>query len=325
MIRTAFEIKTIGKLLQQKREEKNLSFNQISEIIKINPEYLEALEGADYLKFPSEVYIKGFLKNYSRFLGLDPEHALALYRRERERTLAKPKLKMAEKIRSKSVDLSLSKNRIIAIISILVILLTTIYIGSYILDIFQTPEVALDKPINLKGSEEGNYESHEKSIQLEGTSEIGNTLKINGQEYRVNNFEQFVITLPLEEGLNKIQIVSENQLGKKSEINLNVTYTIVPAISPTPDIPESSTTTIKMRAEVIALGGYLEVETDGELVASKSYPVNEVVEFEAQSELIIFAPRTESINLFINGNKETITSSRMKYVLSEGRVSKINQ
>ncbi len=327
MIKTAFELKTIGKLLAQKRKEKSLSFNQISEIIKINPEYLEALETGEYAKFPSEVYIKGFLKNYSRFLGIDPEHSLALYRREREKSHSKPKLRVAEKIRPKNIDLSITKNRIISVIAVVFTLLTIIYIGSYVADIFQAPKLELSSPIALKSGENGDFMSDDESVQIEGFSEIGSLLRINGQEYRVNSFEQFVVTLQLEEGLNEINITSENQFGSKTEIKLNVTYKITPDISPTPSIAvtDSTTDAINMRAEVIAEGAYLEIEVDGELVASKTYPVSEIIEFQAKNELIIFAPRPESINLFINGDKQTITSSRIKYVLSADGLSKINQ
>lgn len=327
MIKTAFELKTIGKLLAQKRQDKNLSFNQISEIIKINPEYLEALEKGDYARFPSEVYIKGFLKNYSRFLGIDPEHSLALYRREREKLFIKPKLRVAEKIRPKNIDLSITKNRIISIFAVLFALLTIVYIGSYVADIFQAPRLALSKPLALSAGETGEFESKEDSIQIEGLSEIGSLLRINGQEYRVNSFEQFVVTLQLEEGLNEVNITSENQFGAKTEINLNITYKIGTGIPPTPTsaVIENINNSINMRAEVIAVGAYLEIEVDGELVASKTYPVSEIIEFQAKNELIIFAPRPESINLFINGKKETINSSRIKYVLNEEGLSKINQ
>lgn len=327
MIKTAFELKTIGKLLAQKRKEKNLSFNQISEIIKINPEYLEALEKGEYEKFPSEVYIKGFLKNYSRFLEIDPEHSLALYRREKEKSHTKPVLKVTEKIKPKNIDLSITKNRIISIVAVIFAFATIFYIGSYVADIFQAPKLELSKPISLKGSENGEFESKEESIQIEGFSEIGSLLRINGQEYRVNSFEQFIVTLQLEEGLNEVNITSENQFGAKTEINLNIIYSLVPENSPTPTSTaiENTTNGINMRAEIIAEGAYLEIEADGELVTSKTYPVSEVVEFQARNELIIFIPRSESVNLFINGKKETLNSSRIKYVLSEGELSKINQ
>ena len=66
MIKSSFQLKTIGNLLKERRQERNLTLKQISEATKIRSEYLEALEKGDYSVFPSEVYIKGFLKNYAK-------------------------------------------------------------------------------------------------------------------------------------------------------------------------------------------------------------------------------------------------------------------
>jgi len=325
MIKTAFELKTVGKLLAEKRVAKKLSYDQISEIIKINPEYLEALEKTDYSKFPSEVYIKGFLRNYAKFLEIDPEHALALYRREQEKSHAKPKLKVGEKIKAKKIDLSLTPGRIVASIAIFIAVLTIIYIGSYVADIFQSPELALTKPLAVGRNQVGTYTSFTEKLQLEGTSEIGSKLMINGQEYRVNSFEQFNVEITLQQGPNEIKIVSENQFGRKSEIILNVTFEKELAVEPTTTISAENTNSITARIEVIGEGAYLEVKTDGELKTATAYPVNEVVEFSANESFELYIPRTESINLFINGLIQEVDSPRMKFVLLDGKVSKVNQ
>lgn len=324
MIKTAFELKTIGKLLEEKRKSKKLSFVEISEIIKINPEYLEALESADYVKFPSEVYIKGFLKNYARFLGIDPEHALALYRREQEKAHIPPKIKVSDKIRSGRVDLSLSRNRIITLIATFLTLLTIFYVGSYVIDIFQNPRLELQKPIELSANETGEYLSESENIVIEGVSEIGNKLTINGQEYRVNSFEQFTVDLKLQEGTNTFQLTAENQLKRKSEISLNVLYSPQIDVTPTAEPTPSVTAPISVRIEVIAEGAYLEAKVDGQLEEARAFPVNEVVNFASQEVFELFIPRTESINLFVNNELQTITSPRLKFQVIDGNVSKIN-
>ena len=84
MIKTSFQLRTIGALLKERRKERKLTLGQISEITKIRSEYLKALEESNYDSFPSEVYLKGFLKNYAKFLGINTERALAMYRRERD-------------------------------------------------------------------------------------------------------------------------------------------------------------------------------------------------------------------------------------------------
>lgn len=329
MIKTAFELKTIGKLLEEKRKSKKLSYDEISEVIKINPEYLEALENADYAKFPSEVYVKGFLRNYSRFLGIDPDHALALYRREQENAQEAPKIKVTDKIKSKSVDLSITRSRILTTIATFLAVLTIIYVGSYVFDIFQKPRLELSEPVALAANERGDFVSETDSVTLEGVSEIGNKLTINGQEYRVNSFEQFNVEIKLQQGTNDIRLVSENQLRRRSETLLTVLYEpqtpTEPEITPVEEEPPETTAPISVRIEVIAQGAYLEAKVDNQLEEARAFPVNEVINFAAQEIFELFIPRTESINLFVNGELQTISSPRLKYQVIDGRVSKINQ
>lgn len=331
MIKTAFELKTVGKLLAEKRMAKKLTYDEISEIVKINPEYLEALESAEYSKFPSEVYVKGFLRNYSKFLDIDPEHALALYRREREKAMAKPKLGVGEKIKSSKFNFSLSSGKLIALFALFISLITVFYIGNYVFDIFRTPSLELKKPVEITANESGNYVTDNDTVQLEGISEIGNKLSINGQEYRVNSFEQFTVELRLDEGLNEIRISSQNQINRSSEIVLNVLYDKKESeiVSVNPNVTEDGQVNINYpiiaKIEVTGQGAYLEAKADGVLQASKAYPVNEVVIINAQETFELYIPRYDSINLFINEELQALNNPRIKFALIEGKVSKINQ
>lgn len=69
----------LGNALRQAREAKGLSLAQVEEQIKIRSAYLSALEEEDFDQLPGPVYVKGFLKNYAQYLGLDPAQVLSLY------------------------------------------------------------------------------------------------------------------------------------------------------------------------------------------------------------------------------------------------------
>lgn len=69
---------TIGKLIRQKREEKNLSVKVISQQTKIHVGLLELLERDELKKLPSKIYVKGFVKSTAQVLGLDVKYALLL-------------------------------------------------------------------------------------------------------------------------------------------------------------------------------------------------------------------------------------------------------
>ena len=57
--------------------------------LHIRKAYLEALEAGDYDNIPSEVYIRGFLRSYAKFLGLPVEKCVRLYEKEKKELLTK--------------------------------------------------------------------------------------------------------------------------------------------------------------------------------------------------------------------------------------------
>jgi len=67
----------LGDLLRRTREEKGLSLDQAMEATRIRGEFLQALEEEDFDRLPAAVYVKGFLRNYATFLGLDPQEVLS--------------------------------------------------------------------------------------------------------------------------------------------------------------------------------------------------------------------------------------------------------
>jgi cytoskeletal protein RodZ len=69
----------IGEILRQAREAKGLSLAQVEEATKIRSTYLQALEEGEYHLLPAAVYVRGFLKNYAQYLGMDPQEVLSLY------------------------------------------------------------------------------------------------------------------------------------------------------------------------------------------------------------------------------------------------------
>lgn len=70
----------LGEILQKKRLEKNLTIEDVEEKIKVRKKYIKALEREDFDSLPAKVYTQGFIKSYSRLLGLDENNILEMYR-----------------------------------------------------------------------------------------------------------------------------------------------------------------------------------------------------------------------------------------------------
>lgn len=69
----------IGEQLEEARKQKGLSIRDASESTKIRGEYLENFEANNFNIDLPEIYTRGFLRNYARFLKLDGQEILAQY------------------------------------------------------------------------------------------------------------------------------------------------------------------------------------------------------------------------------------------------------
>jgi cytoskeletal protein RodZ len=63
----------IGSSLREARLRQGLDFPEIEQATKIRAKYLEALEEEHFDLLPAQTYVKGFLRSYADYLGLDPQ------------------------------------------------------------------------------------------------------------------------------------------------------------------------------------------------------------------------------------------------------------
>lgn len=70
----------LGQILREAREARGLTLEQVAEETRINRRFLDALEQGDYVTLPTPVHVRGFLRNYARFLKLDPAPLLERYK-----------------------------------------------------------------------------------------------------------------------------------------------------------------------------------------------------------------------------------------------------
>ncbi|MGD2078255.1 MAG: DUF4115 domain-containing protein [Chloroflexota bacterium] len=80
----------LGTLLREAREARGVTLADAQEATKINSRYLEALEDGSYDVLPSEVHVRGYLRNYARYLRLDPRPLLDRYELNRENRRTRP-------------------------------------------------------------------------------------------------------------------------------------------------------------------------------------------------------------------------------------------
>jgi transcriptional regulator with XRE-family HTH domain len=79
-------MQTIGERLEDARKKKGVSIREAADLTKIRGEYLQKFEGNQFDLGLSEIYVRGFLRNYAHFLHLPADRLLndygALMRKE---------------------------------------------------------------------------------------------------------------------------------------------------------------------------------------------------------------------------------------------------
>jgi flagellar biosynthesis protein FlhG len=68
-----------GRALRRIRLSRGIELEEISAVTKINETYLRYLEEDRYPELPAPVYVRGFLREYARYLRLDPRRVTESY------------------------------------------------------------------------------------------------------------------------------------------------------------------------------------------------------------------------------------------------------
>jgi cytoskeletal protein RodZ len=69
----------LGNTLSRARRARGISLEDAERDTHVSRRYLQALENEDFSSFPAPVYARGFLRTYSRYLGLNPEELIRVF------------------------------------------------------------------------------------------------------------------------------------------------------------------------------------------------------------------------------------------------------
>ncbi len=68
-----------GSDLKKIREELGVSLEEIAETVKVRMAYLRAIEEDQFEKAPSKIFLKGFVRAYAQYIGLDADMVASRY------------------------------------------------------------------------------------------------------------------------------------------------------------------------------------------------------------------------------------------------------
>ena len=69
----------VGNTLRDRRKQRGLTVSEAAAGTRLKMQVVEALENEQYNRIPAPIYVKGFLKLYAEYLGLDPQPLIDEY------------------------------------------------------------------------------------------------------------------------------------------------------------------------------------------------------------------------------------------------------
>lgn len=207
----------LGEKLAKKRISLGLDAKDIEKAIRIRASHIEAIESGRYGSLPPDVYVRGFVKSYANFLQLDAGKVMKLYERERGLIENVRKAKAgAPVVKPLDTPKIIITPKTITIGSIVLgALAIFLYIGWQVLILTAPPRLAVTSP-----KDDTNVEGN--SIIVEGTTDTGATLLINGVEVGIDEGGVFKESIGLQSGVNIITVRAQNKMGKYTETKKTV-------------------------------------------------------------------------------------------------------
>jgi cytoskeletal protein RodZ len=212
---------TLPDRLLAARERRGVDLYRAERDTKIRAHYLAALERGDYRELPGAVYVKGFLRNYATYLGLDPEDVLEQWRRERgEAAVPSAAIAGPQPLVAPRPGLTFSPGLVVAALLTLVVIAFVAYLGVQLLRFAKPPTIAVSAPVEavLEVDEETTV------YTFAGTSIPGATVEIAAtgreQPYRATADGAGVWTreVELSRGRNQFVVTAKDpDTGKAAE------------------------------------------------------------------------------------------------------------
>ena len=197
---------TVGDLMKKARLDKELTIAQVEKKTRIRSKYIKSIEQNNWKVFPSKVYITGVIRSYAVFLEMNPEKALAYFRRDYEKT---DEVKFRKHIPSLHL-LPETRKLVIGVLAV-IFLFFIVYFGYQLNLYLAPPSIKVVSPIKTV------FRNTEK-IRIVGETDTESTVRILNETYFPNRDGRFIYELPLKKGKNSVTIEVTGANGRKTVV-----------------------------------------------------------------------------------------------------------
>lgn len=210
-------MRTIGEILKNAREKKNISLEDAAKATKIRINFLRDLEENRFAQISEATVVKGFIKNYAEYLSLSSLDALAILRRD-----------FIENAKGQILPRGTYEplgNKGFSWTPKMTIFTVTLLVFSIILGYFLINLISLNGAPLLKITSPENNETFLVSgIRIEGKTDTDAVVLINNQLIGLETDGSFEYPYVLSPGDNKIKIEATSRRNKKSSKEITVKY-----------------------------------------------------------------------------------------------------
>lgn len=245
---------TVGEVLKNKRKNLRKSLDLVSADTKIQKRFIKYIESNEFSPFESEVFLKGFIKIYAEYLGLDVKKVLALYRRTNPIVKEKQKNSFKKNI-IKGRKLLFNPQMVITALIALFALGILLYIGYQIYRFQTPPKLSILQPSS-------DYTTEEETLLIKGSTEKGVVVEVNDVVTEVDEFSNFEKSIKLNEGINIVTIKAKKNSNNVLETvdTRKVTYSKPKVLEETEQIPKDDI----LKLEVVNSATWIKLDIDSE-------------------------------------------------------------
>ena len=202
-------MKSVGSILRDTRQKKGIVLEDVEKATRIRHKFLEAIEKDDYTLIPSPAYAKGFVKNYSEFLGLDSATILAFFRRQSEDG-SKQNLLPKKSIAQDSFFRLTPFRFVTFLFGVCSILFLSYFIFQY-LQLQKSPMIIIENP-------KQDAVLEDRKVDILGKTSPDATVTVNGVSVLVRSDGNFFDQVSLDPGVNTITITATSRFGKSTTV-----------------------------------------------------------------------------------------------------------
>ena len=201
--------KNLAEFLKEKRQGKNLSLDKLSDLTKIQVYHLEALEAGQFEKLPPLVYRAGIFKRLAKFLDIDEDEIIRMYKQEVQ--AVETSSYDGNIIKSKQNSyFALTQRKLAIFLGVLLLILLSAYLSYQFKFLVGPPNVAVDPKEDMVIKQE--------SLTIRGKTDSGVYLTINGENVYVTSDGNFSKEVQLTNGINVIEVKAVNNFGKSTKV-----------------------------------------------------------------------------------------------------------